>query len=222
VATTRGFRDAKFFSAIWWRPVPGGTGRCPAAGGGSSSIFLFFFLSGHTPSSLQCTLQYQIVLIFVCFLSGPTPPPSSLQYALWYQAAPLFVFLFFGPPPPPSCILCSMKSYLFLCFSFPCYLVVPRRPAVLGGARRPAATAVVKNPPAADNSSEESSRGHNKRILRCPIFPLSGRIRGPAVLGSRGVQVSGARGWPPYPARRHLISHPPAPPLPGCEISWAP
>ena len=43
-------------------------------------------------------------------------------------------------------------------------------PAVLGGARRPVAKAVVKNPFAADSSSEESSCGDNEGISRCQIF----------------------------------------------------
>jgi len=42
--------------------------------------------------------------------------------------------------------------------------------AVLGGARRPVAKAVVKNPFVADSSSEESSCGDNKEISRCQIF----------------------------------------------------
>jgi len=42
-------------------------------------------------------------------------------------------------------------------------------PAVLGGARRPVAKAVVKNPFVADSSSEESFCG-DKEILRCQIF----------------------------------------------------
>ena len=37
MAPARGCRDAPFFSAIWSHPVPGGAGRCPAAGGESSS-----------------------------------------------------------------------------------------------------------------------------------------------------------------------------------------
>jgi len=43
-------------------------------------------------------------------------------------------------------------------------------PAVLGGARRPVAKAVVKNPFGADSSSDESSCGDNKGISRCQIF----------------------------------------------------
>ena len=42
-------------------------------------------------------------------------------------------------------------------------------PAVLGGARRPVAKAVVKNPFVADISSEESSCGDNEGISRCQI-----------------------------------------------------
>ena len=43
-------------------------------------------------------------------------------------------------------------------------------PVVLGGARRPVATAVVKNPFVADSSSEESSCGDNNGNFKMPNF----------------------------------------------------
>ena len=91
-----------------------------------------------------------------------------------------------------------------------------RCPAALSGARRPVATAVVKNPFVADSSSEKSSCGDNKEILRCTISPLSGRTRYPAALGSArrcpGVRcpwVAPLSG----PAASHLT--PPCTPPPG-------
>jgi len=34
-----GISKCPIFTAIWWHPVPGDTGRCPAAGGDRSGLF---------------------------------------------------------------------------------------------------------------------------------------------------------------------------------------
>jgi len=74
--------------------VPGGRWRQQCY------LFVFFPLRAH-PSSLQCTLQYQIY-ISLC-ASSPAPPL----------------------PPPPYSMLTGIKSYLLWCFYFLAHLFHP-------------------------------------------------------------------------------------------------
>jgi len=100
---SEGILKCQIFYRYLAAPVPGGTGRCPAAGGDSTSIFL-------------------------CFSSPVTPPPPS---SVLCKIKSYFSLCVSSPAPrllpPPYNMLCSIKSYLFLCFYF---LAHPLRPPV--------------------------------------------------------------------------------------------
>jgi len=121
--------------------VPGGRWRQQLC------LFVLFPLRAHPLlPPVYCTISNRTS--FCVFPFRPHHSPL-LPTACSLVSSRTSYCVFFGPPPPPSCILCNMKSYLFLCFSFPCNLVVPRRPG--GAGRCPAACG--------DSGSKESSRG---------------------------------------------------------------